>query len=85
MKCGFEETIMFDVFLKNDFNKVKESYDNLRRRAKQQLKVAHQATDTPEGSELSPELKEVSRMFLDCTPHDYIYNRLEKLHFNPLN
>jgi hypothetical protein len=39
---------------------VREEYEVVRRRAKQQLRVAQKATDTPEGADLSDEYKEVS-------------------------
>ena len=56
---------LFFLFLKTGHNQVKQSFDSLRSRAKQQLKIAHTATETPDGEELSQELKEVKKeMFI---------------------
>ena len=40
---------------------LKSDYDTVRKKAKQQLKVAQKATETPEGTDLSDEYKEVSK------------------------
>ena len=39
---------------------LKSDYDAVRKKAKQQLKIAQKATDTPEGTDLSDEYKGVS-------------------------
>lgn len=50
---------------------LKADYDTVRKKAKQQLKIAQKATDTPEGTDLSDEYKGVSDyvLLLRCTEH----------------
>ncbi|XP_028416800.1 structural maintenance of chromosomes protein 5-like [Dendronephthya gigantea] len=51
------------VGLENEFEIVKEEYETVRKRAKQQLRVAQRATDTPEGSDLSDDYKELFKTY----------------------
>ena len=47
--------------IQTEFDAVKDEYELVRRKAKQQLKAAQKGTETPEGADLSDEYKEVSK------------------------
>ncbi|CAB3988453.1 structural maintenance of chromosomes 5-like [Paramuricea clavata] len=51
------------VGLETEFDAVRDEYELVRRKAKQQLKAAQKATETPEGADLSDEYKELFKAY----------------------
>ena len=51
------------VGLETELDAVKDEYETVRKKAKQQLKAAQKATDTPEGTDLSDDYKELFKAY----------------------